>query len=88
MASNMLKSAHFPPYSRTEPATMAGRPAQAFFGSATNSGGAKLTYKIVWMKLDATHAAVMARMAAVGASAEETNALDALAGRVRVVGVR
>ncbi|HZQ00648.1 MAG TPA: hypothetical protein VFB13_13980 [Reyranella sp.] len=88
LAKNMLNAAHFALYTRTEPAAIGGHQGQAFYGSAVNSSGVQLTYKIVWVKLDARHAATTARLAAVGATTAETNSLDALVSRVRVIGAK
>ncbi len=84
----MLKSAKFPPYSRTEPAVISGHQGEAFFGQATNANGENLAYNVTWVKLDSSHAAALARLWVVNATPQEIAALDALVGKVRVVGAK
>jgi hypothetical protein len=85
MAAIQIKTAGFPPYSRTEPGSVSGHAGEAFVGSGANGKGVGLDYRIVWVKVSSTHGIMVARLAATGASPKELEALDAMVNSVRLI---
>jgi hypothetical protein len=60
---------------------------KAYFGVATSSPGVGLAYMVIWVKL-ASHAAMVARVAASALPSAEAAALDAVMATVRIVGLK
>lgn len=88
IAGDLLRLAHLPPSSLSQPGSIAGHGGESYAVHGRNDKDVPLTAVLTVAKLDATHVATMMWVAAEGISPTEAAELEHLVGAVRIVGVR
>jgi hypothetical protein len=86
VAAKIIKAAGAAPYTRSEPGSIAGIPGETFITTMSNDKGVVIDMRLVLVKLDSSHYASLAILAARGISASSKAALDALVTQVRFAG--
>ncbi len=86
VAVKIIKAAGAAPYTKSEPGSIAGIPGEAFITTMSNDRGVVIDMRLVLVKLDSSHYASLAILAARGISASSAAALNALVAQVRFAG--
>jgi len=86
VAADIFKQGQIEPFTRSEPASIAGRSGQAFF--AKKSYGGSVNFMVVLVKIDATHIASSGRVARDGLTAARLAPVNELMRKVRIIGAK
>jgi hypothetical protein len=88
IAAYVFKEAELPPYTRTRPASIAGRTGEAFFSRKIYGSGAAVNFMLVLVRLSPTTVASLARVTPDGLTAAREAPIDDAIGKVRLIGVK
>jgi hypothetical protein len=86
LAAAAFSIAHALPFTRKEPTTLAGLPAEAYFTTAVADGGAA-HLRLVVAKVDATHVATVIQALRIDPTEAQAEAIQGLQARVHIVGL-
>jgi hypothetical protein len=85
LANQSMKVANAPPFTRSEPATVGGMRATAYYSGIAQTGGGTVSVRLTLVKVDATHVASDAAIRSATITPAQSSAIDALDARVHFI---
>ncbi len=87
IATDIFKEGQLPPYTRTQPWSIAGRAGEAFWSKKTYPSGGSVNFMVILVKLGPTAVASIGRVTRDGLTAAQQAPVDAAMSKIRFIGV-